>query len=135
VGSAAAPELKRIADRLPKPEPLHDRLGGKMDVAQDSFSWESLRLRFQSSRFDVALLGPWLHKWLDPGEDRSGDAEGLSGVVHGLSWDRKSSAWDLHIDLGSAPIEALEELMGVIADAGTVSVHVSSGDAADATSP
>ena len=130
-GTAAAPRIERIADRLPAPEPLRDRLESGLDLTQESFSWECLRLLLEAKRFDIAMLGPWLRKWLDPDEERSARAEWLSGVVHDLSWDSVSDAWVLTVDLGSAPLDALRELMNVIADAGAVAVTVSSGDAAD----
>ncbi len=133
LGTASAPRIQRVADRLPTSEPLRDRLENGLELTQESFSWERLRLRFESHHFDVAMLGPWLRKWLDPDEERSAGAEGLSGVVHDLSWDSIPGICVLIVDLGSAPLDALQELMNAISDAGAVAVAVSSGGAADET--
>ena len=107
------------------------QLPSGMEVQQRGFSWEALRLRFSAPQFEIESLGEWLRRWLDADEVRAPDASGLSGVVHDLAWTSEQDTWQLHVDLGSAPIEALEELLSDISATGVTSVQLSRHDAGD----
>ncbi|HSY41809.1 MAG TPA: hypothetical protein VLA79_19870, partial [Polyangia bacterium] len=63
---------------------------------------------------------------------READSAGLSGVVHDLAWATEDSTWQLDVDLGSAPVEALEDLLANISAAGVTSVELSRHDGGDA---
>ena len=67
-------------------------------------------------------------RWIDADEVREADSSGLSGVVHDLAWTTTDGEWQLDFDLGSAPIEALEDLLASLATAGVASVEVSRHD-------
>jgi hypothetical protein len=129
LGSAPDFRIKRCRDALQHTEPIAFVGPHGLHIEQRSFSWEALRLRFTSERFHVELLEHWLVRWLDPSKGRPPDSDGLAGVVHDLSWAQSDSReWELNIDFGSAPVAALEELLGCLSKCGVRDVTVSRHD-------
>lgn len=130
LGGASAPRIQRVADEIGEELPRRHRLSSGLEVHQTGFSWEALRIVFSAEGFQIDFLRAWLQLWLDPGEVRRPDSSGLCGVVHELAWSYlELDRWQLDVDLGSAPLLALEELMDVLAGAGVRTVAVSRHDA------
>jgi hypothetical protein len=130
LGSAPDFRIKQCRDTLRDSEPVAFVGPHGLHIEQESFSWEALRLRFTSQRFRVEQLEPWLNLWLDPGEVKAADSQGLAGVVHGIAWEQSDSGdWELKIDFGSAPVAALEDLLGHLSSAGVREITVSRYDA------
>jgi hypothetical protein len=132
-GDSTAPRITRIADSLEETGgSVTFQLSSGIQVQQHSFSWEALRLRFSGSQFRIEGLQGWLTRWLDADEVREPDASGLSGVVHDLAWAVEDGTWQLDVDFGSAPIEALKDLLSAISAVGVTSLELSRHDAGDA---
>jgi hypothetical protein len=132
LGSAEDPRPQRFADELGPSHVEAFVLDSGLQVDQTGFSWEALRLHFTSEAFRVEVLETWLRNWLDPDENREADSSGLAGVVHDLAWiELEPNRWQLDIDLGSAPLEALSELLGILHHVGVTRVAVSRHDADD----
>ena len=75
------------------------------------------------------MLEGWLRRWLDPDELRQSDDSGLSGVVHDLAWSPiEANAWQLDLDLGSAPLGALEELLQLLSGEAVTGLTLSRHD-------
>ncbi|MCQ3951379.1 MAG: hypothetical protein DPW14_16345 [Planctomycetes bacterium] len=126
-------EIQRIADSLESAPKASFRLSNGLEVRQDDFSWEALRLIFSLDGFEVQTLRDWLLKWLDPEETRKPDSWGLSGVVHDLAWSLTGpDIWCLDLDFGSAPISALEELLTQLSAVGVKRVTVARHDETEA---
>jgi hypothetical protein len=72
----------------------------------------SLRVPYRQ-RTGWQPLQAWFHRWFRPDEDGTGDS--LLGAVHFLS-DPKVSEYKVgfEVDLGSAPVEAFEELLDAV---------------------
>jgi hypothetical protein len=130
VGGPQAPRVQRVVDARCD-DVINVTLASGLEVHQDAFSWEALRLAFSASTFRVETLEAWLRSWLDSDELREPDASGLSGVVHDLAWTQVEDAWQLHLDLGSAPLAAFQELLGILSAAGVTRVDVSRHDLED----
>lgn len=132
LGIAPDFRIQECRHRLRDAEPLVFSGPHGLRIEQESFSWEALRLRFAPQRFRVEQLEPWLDRWLDPGEVRPVDSHGLAGVIHGIAWEQsKSGRLQLDIDFGSAPVAALDDLLGHISGAGVRTVTVSTYDPGD----
>jgi hypothetical protein len=131
-GHVQNPTIQHIADSLESPTRLQFRLAGGMQVFQTGFCWEALTITFDADEFEVEVVREWLNRWLDPEETRKPDAWGLSSVVHDLAWSREKSQWRLKLDFGSAPTEALKELLGLLWVAGIHGVTLSRDDLDDA---
>lgn len=118
-GDLASPRVLRFAESRARPVGVAHRIHGDLLVLVESCSWESLTVAFEHAGFDVGMLADWYERWLDVRELRQADADGLSGVVHALAWSSGSGGkWRLSVDLGSAEVGALTELLGVLEHAG-----------------
>ncbi|MHC5059004.1 MAG: hypothetical protein ACYTKD_30485 [Planctomycetota bacterium] len=117
-GGPAAPKILRFAGSAVSGAPAPLTCGGELEVQVDSICWESLAVEFEAEEFTIELLRPWLVKWLDPDETRKADDAGLSHVVHDLAWGSAGARWTLRVDLGSAQVAALAELLEAIRTAG-----------------
>ncbi len=125
-GSAPDFEVTRVADGDDDSSPQRFPGPHGLSVELQSFSWEALRVGFRSSQFHIDALASWLTRWLDLAESRPEDSDGIAGVVHDLAWAQSGSDdWELRVDLGSAPVAALDELLGVLAGQGVEEVLVS----------
>jgi len=132
LGGAEDPRPQRFADALGPSRAEVFVLKSGLQVDLTSFSWEALRLRFTGEEFRIEVLETWLRNWLDSDEKREPDSSGLAGVVHDLSWNElEPKAWQLDIDLGSAPLAALSDLLGILHRAGVTQVAVSRHDVDD----
>jgi hypothetical protein len=128
-GGPATPQIRRIADSVEETSSsVTFQLPSGVQVQQRAFSWEALRLKFSGPRFKIESLQGWLTRWLDVEEVREPDSSGLSGVVHDLAWTTDQGTWQLDVDLGSASIEALEDLLSGVATAGVTSIELSRHD-------
>jgi hypothetical protein len=89
------------------------------------FSWNACPVRIVPARKDIALLVEWFEHWFDPDETATPGDDGLLGVVHSLaSQPAQANAVYLMIDLGSAPVEAFEELIDAIHATGAEAVEI-----------
>ena len=56
----------------------------------------------------------WFERSLDPEDARPPDEDGLAGVIHSATMPGSmGESWGFSVDLGSAPVEALIELLGL----------------------
>lgn len=88
---------------------------GGLAVALNPFCWDALRLHLPggSAAMDWEALLTWYAEWFKADEDGTGD---LLLVVHALT-DPEDDAGGtaVQIDLGSAPVGALEDLLDAVA--------------------
>ena len=70
-------------------------------------------------------LTGWFARWFDEADDNAADEHGLSGVIHFLSDPvQTSEGTAFTIDLGSAPVAALEDLIDTVAGMGAASCRL-----------
>jgi len=128
-GGPTAPKIVRFAAPDSRSPIRRDFVIDGLALRVEEFSWESLTIRFGSGSFQIESLRPWLDLWLDPHEHKSPDKDGLSGVVHDLAWtQRGDSTLELCVDLGSAPTQALREILAAIRHSGITECIMSRGD-------
>src|SRR5262245_13122068 len=107
-------------------EPITFDWSGGLAVELRPFQWDSCRLKLRAAQaLDYAPLRNWFARWFDEDDRKSPGADGLQGVVHYLSDpERSASAESVVVDLGSAPVEAFEELLDAISEMAVPSVVV-----------
>jgi hypothetical protein len=93
---------------------------GDVPVAFEPFAWDAVRVTLEGLA-ETASLSPvseWFHRWFDETEEHPrDDRTGLLGVVHFLSdATRDGEQCVLTADLGSAPVDALHDLLDVLAN-------------------
>lgn len=100
---------------------------GQCDVRIASFTWDAVQLTVNGLKEqDVHEIAPaWFFRWFDAEDKNAANAEGLYGVVHFLG-DPKvvTGGIELSIDFGSAPAEALNDLLDSLARRGAVAIHL-----------
>lgn len=94
-------------------------------VTMEPFTWDWLPLHVQGLEREALapLLHGWFWQWLDAEDENALGVDGLYGVLHFLSdLQPAGDGWRAAVDLGSAPAEALEDLLWRLSDAGAVQV-------------
>jgi hypothetical protein len=127
--SGATPESPTVdPERLMRFEPVSFVSRAGVDVVLHPCQWDSMTLSFDDpgGLEDWQPLVSWFNEWYR--ESAEGDDGELLGVVHCLS-DPEVTRGSVRftVDLGSAPVEAFETLLDVIAVLGVKNVVV--GDA------
>lgn len=101
-------------------DPLELLWGDRLEVTLKPFWWDSLRIELTVTHWE--RLRRWFMKWFSA--DRDGNGESL-GVVHFLSDPQPvSSRHVLTADLGTAPVEAFEELLEAVEASGATAVVI-----------
>jgi hypothetical protein len=98
-------------------EPIAFDWGDSLRVSLRPFQWQSMILRMpRRKRADWQPLMDWFWRWFRQDED---GGDGLLDVVHFLSDPQLSAkVVTFEADLGSAPVEAFEELLDAVAALG-----------------
>jgi uncharacterized protein YtpQ (UPF0354 family) len=111
-----------------------------MEVVVHPIAWYMCPVRFSHESEgdgtaggspDFSPVNAWFRKWIGETEPKTLGDDGLSGVVHSLSPPMRESGggggvWVLLVDLGSAPVEALAELLETIRQIGATDVKIGS---------
>lgn len=87
---------------------------GNTRVHVSGFSWDALTLDIEGMHKDAAeqLMRNWFLRWFDEDDTNLPSAEGLYGVLHFVSDPIKfETVMRFTIDLGSAPVGAISELI------------------------
>ncbi|WP_431476613.1 hypothetical protein [Massilia eburnea] len=91
------------------------------------FMWDAVALRVSGlvPKQVGEVLAPWFMDWFDPEDANRQNEEGLFGVVHFASDPRPEGAQVVvELDLGSAPVRALEDLLARLAAAGARDIRL-----------
>lgn len=114
--------------------PLVGRLKvGDCDAKVFPIIWDTCHVWFHDPQFDIASLDPWRAKWLNVNRTADpNDEDGLTCGAHYLSKPTPEGGGLLfEVDLGSAPTDALVELLTTIANAGATQIELGRSDGSD----
>jgi hypothetical protein len=79
-------------------------------------------------RLPGASIEAWAMQWLDMDDHHAQDENGLQGVIHSISRDDTGDeGTELIVDFGSAPAEALNDLIDVLRTCGVSYITIHSG--------
>ena len=107
-------------------EPFREQSGSGLEVTVFPIAWNGVEFRGNFNS-DSTLLEQWALKWLDVEDQNQQDEQGLQGVIHSVTkLEEKDGIAGFSIDFGSAPVEALSELMVIFGGMGATSIEVSS---------
>lgn len=100
---------------------------GTTSVAVSPFVWDwaPFEVCGLSEEAAASALRSWFLAWFDLEDENAPSDEGLYGVVHFMS-DLAPAAdgWKVTLDLGSASVDALEDLLFRMSDAGAARIRV-----------
>lgn len=95
---------------------------GSLLVRIEQVEWDDVAISHDSAEDLTAVLTPWFEQWSDLGDTRQLTEETkLLGVIHVLQLQRGY----VEVDFGSAPLDALWELLMLLGDAGASKVTIS----------
>ncbi|MCT4611299.1 MAG: hypothetical protein N4A70_19085 [Pelagimonas sp.] len=94
-----------------------------LSVEFDCVSWEAMRFSFRPVPERLTGFEAWFDKWIDLEAIRRIDGQVFSNVIH-FAWLESGL---LDVDFGSAPTDAVIELLDLFQTSGVKSVLVSSG--------
>ncbi len=96
-------------------------------VTLSSFVWNGVEFVADAPPADPSCIASWVEHWLDLNDARPTDADGLAGVVHSVTCPSVDAiGWSFSVDFGSAPVDAVRELLECLHDAGLGILRVGS---------
>lgn len=100
---------------------------GQCRVHVSPFVWDWVKFAVKGLTEDesAVLMKAWFLRWFDPDDTNEADEQGLFGVVHYLGEPQAvegSEEWT--VDLGSAPPEAVEDLLKMFESHGSTEVSL-----------
>lgn len=107
-------------------ETVHFKLGeSSVELQPFVWDWLSLEIKGLSDTQASTALIAWFLQWFDEEDENESDEAGLQQVVHFMSEPQtRDGGLKLSIDLGSAPAEALEDLLFALSDAGSTQLRL-----------
>jgi hypothetical protein len=100
---------------------------GDFTVELYPFTWCSTQIAFDKALPDEEKLKGFLTEWLDIADDRTDPRSGRSNAIHSASQiETNGELWFLTIDFGTAPADALLDLIDFLANEGMTRIIVQS---------
>lgn len=93
---------------------------GEMDMRVERLQWNDVNLRIDGA-LDSRDFDEWFETWFDPDDLTFDPDTRFSGNIHSLTVDKDG----VHVDFGTAPSDALIDLLVAIEDLGYRKVTVS----------
>ena len=106
-------------------EPISLTWQRKMKVRLEPIAWNDVGSECTGFNLQKSQLEQWAVRWLDPQNQRPVDNHGIGGRIHTVLFpQRKVNRLEFYVDFGSAPIQALQELLQVLMLADTKKVRI-----------
>ena len=91
------------------------------------FTWNAVNIKFDQELGSMQVLEDWATRWLDIKDTHA--AASLAQAIHSISRvEHQTGWWHCTVDLGSAPVSALTELIDLVAAQGARRIIVQSSD-------
>lgn len=111
----------KIEELTPETYTNHQKIDlnfGDLNIELNPFFWHGCELIIKSNskeNKEYEWLKKWTKKWIDEDDEFEINKNGLSGVIHNVSIPIfENNEISITVDLGSAPVEALIELLDII---------------------
>lgn len=108
--------VELMPDRVPQFDPIESSFGD-LSARIESLCWDDVAIRFEATTINAE---DWFEEWFDPDEKHFDRTAELTGRIHSLS----VSADRIDVDLGSAPPEALIDLLKLLRISGVRRVTI-----------
>ena len=92
---------------------------GLMEMRVERLQWNDVTIRVEGA-LDSRDLEEWFETWFDPEETSFDPDTRFSGNIHSLTVDEEG----IHVDFGTAPTDALVELLVTLEDLGYRKVRI-----------
>lgn len=112
---------------IPDTGAQHLVLSTGLSVQLHPIHWNGVEFLVDKLPSDAAELEEWCSKWLDLEELGPPNEHGLLGAVHSVTApESQDGGLCFSVDFGSAPVQAVDELLAVLQRSGASVVRVSS---------
>lgn len=105
-----------------------ENFSGYQSVLFDPFEWFFCRVRLENPKPDWSALRGWNERWFAGEDDFVAPRDAKPrGLVHCLDDPQplnRPGQFELRVDLGTAPIDAMFELLGALNECGTEHVWI-----------
>jgi len=89
------------------------------------FPWNACPVQFETRSENIQPILDWFDRWFDPEESKIAGDDGLFSVVHSVTKTPTQPGFiRLLVDLGSAPIEAFQEMIDALHAMGIESLEI-----------
>jgi hypothetical protein len=86
-----------------------------LKVTLHPFVWNGIEFVSGTVPDQITLLTDWVSRWLDIGDTKPEDNDGLSEVIHSVTFPKvEDLRWSFSVDFGSAPVRAFEDLLDTL---------------------
>jgi hypothetical protein len=108
-------------------EPLRLMTDEKLPVAVGDLAWDACRVRARGPRDPLQReTADWFWRWFDAKDTKAPDEKGFRDVIHALSFGAyQDGTLTFDVDFGSAPVDALDDLLRSLRRASASSVELS----------
>lgn len=132
VKGADGPSMARVSDLSGEGSLIDTIQIGAAPARIYATRWEDMAAWFRSADPDWSRLELWQKKWMDVDRGQSDDDEDFCGVVHYLGRPVAEGGGHLfQMDFGSAPIQALTELLDCFVEMGATEIELGRSDGSD----
>jgi hypothetical protein len=118
------------SETMPGFPPFSLRWKHVLPVVINPFAWNLCPVRMVQAGGGIEPITDWFEQWFDADELKTPGEDGLIGVVHSIrSLAGEAGSVHFSIDLGSAPIEAFEEMIEAMFKCEAVSAEIGTAPA------
>jgi hypothetical protein len=96
-------------------------------ITLEPFTWDWATVLVNGITVDnmATMVGDWFYRWFDPEDAKTADADGLFAVVHFASDPvAREGGVETTLDLGSAPVDAFQDILKMLAEGGATQIRV-----------
>jgi hypothetical protein len=100
-------------------KPREVNFSDRMQVALSPFTWDRLEIRANSAPSQIEPLTAWATRWIDLGDAKAVASGKQQKVIHSVVYPSvEGGRWKTEIDLGTAPPEAIVDLLDALGQMG-----------------
>lgn len=89
--------------------------------------WNGVEIAAVGGKSDLVHLAEWAEKWMDAEEVGRPVEQGLLGAIHSVTVPEPTrDGFSFSVDFGSAPIEAVTELIRALVEGGAAELQFAS---------
>jgi hypothetical protein len=113
------------SETMPGFDPFSLRWKHELPVTINPFPWNACPVLLPVVSPDLGPLLEWFDRWFDPEDVKTPGEDELLGVVHSITkTPAQPGSTRLMIDLGSAPVDAFQEMIDAVHAMGVPSVQI-----------